>query len=167
MTASCKVTKVAVRNESVNIIPDFAEFAIDLRAQTNAAMDAMLLQVEKAVYSAGGGNGSEVTLKAGAGMMAAVPNLYLEQIVGQAIEEILPVAGRVPPPVTLGAEDFHFYPLLRPEVQATMVGLGTNLTPGLHHPQMQFDLSALRTGAAVLALSAIKLFETGVDSDTY
>jgi amidohydrolase len=160
--SSCKVTKAFVGNESANIIPDSASFGIDLRAQTNAAMDAMLVQVEKAVLAAGSANGAEVQLQAGPRMMAAVPNIYMEQVVGQAIEEILTPAGRVPPPVTPGAEDFHFYPLLKPEVQATMVGLGTGLTPGLHHPQMSFDLKALRTGAAILALSAVKLFEAGV-----
>jgi amidohydrolase len=160
--ASCKVTKAIVLNESVNIIPDFAEFAIDLRAQTNAAMDALRQQVEAAVYSAGQANGAEVRLQAGVQMAAAVPNPFMEEIVGQAIEEILSPAGKVPPPVTPGAEDFHFYPVLKPDVQATMIGLGTNLTPGLHHPQISFDLKALGIGTALLALSVINLFNSRV-----
>ncbi|WP_408010093.1 M20/M25/M40 family metallo-hydrolase [Pseudalkalibacillus sp. A8] len=62
-------------------------------------------------------------------------------------------------PVTPGGEDFHFYPKNKPDIQATMVGLGTGLTPGLHHPNMTFNLSSLKNGVAVLAASMIKLSE--------
>ena len=41
-----------------------------------------------------------------------------------------------PPVVTPGGEDFHFYTLKRPSIKATMLGLGCDLTPGLHHPTM-------------------------------
>jgi amidohydrolase len=161
LSASCKITRIKVPNESVNLIPDSAEFAVDLRAQTNAAMDVLLLQLENAIRCAGMANGAEVRLRTGARMVAAIPNPLLEKVVGEAIEEVLSSSGRVAPPVTPGAEDFHFYPLLQPELLATMIGLGTNLTPGLHHPHMKFDLSSLRAGTAILALSALKLFEFG------
>ena len=52
----------------------------------------------------------------------------------------------VPPSVTSGGEDFHFYSVKRPEVKATMLGLGCGLKPGLHHPHMTFDHDALFNG---------------------
>lgn len=156
--ASSKVTKANVPNESRNIIPDFAEFEIDMRAQTNEAMNALLPQVEHAVLHAGRTNGAKVEVQSGPNMAAAIPNAWMENVVGEAIEEVLSPSARVLPPVTPGCEDFHFYPLLKPNVQATMVGLGTGLSPGLHDAKMTFDLKALQNGAAILALSAVKLF---------
>jgi amidohydrolase len=158
--SSCKVTKLTVDNKSVNIIPDIGSFAIDLRAQTNEAMDALLQKVEAAVSLAGSMNGAQVELRTGARMVAAVPNRYMEKVVGDAIVDVMGEAGFVTPPVTPGGEDFHFYPLLKPDVQATMIGLGCDLLPGLHHPQMKFNLEALRLGTAMLALSAVKLLDS-------
>jgi len=63
------------------------------------------------------------------------------------------------PIVTPGAEDFHFYPAERRTLRATMVGLGCGLEPGLHHPDMNFNLGALGVGTAILAMSAIMLLE--------
>jgi amidohydrolase len=159
--ASCKVTKINVPNQSRNVIPDTAEFEIDLRAQTNEAMKALVTQVERAVLQAGKANGAEVEVQAGPEMAAATRNEFMESVVGEAIKEVLSPAARVLPPITPGCEDFHFYPLLKPNLQATMIGLGTGLSPGLHHPQMTFDLKALQSGAAILALSAVKLFKSG------
>ncbi|MEH7502576.1 hypothetical protein V7152_11240 [Neobacillus drentensis] len=41
-----------------------------------------------------------------------------------------------------------------------MLGLGCDLSPGLHHPQMNFNLEALRYGSKILTKTA--LLETEV-----
>ncbi|MBP1993796.1 M20 peptidase aminoacylase family protein [Paenibacillus eucommiae] len=158
--ASCKVTKLTVDNKSVNIIPDIGSFAIDVRAQTNQAIEDLLQKVEAAVTLAGSMNGAQVELRVGARMAAAVPNKHMEKVVGEAIVDVIGDAGFVNPTVTPGGEDFHYYPLLKPNVQATMIGLGCDLLPGLHHPQMKFNLDALRLGTAMLALSVVKLLDS-------
>lgn len=89
----------------------------------------------------------------------AIPNAYMEQVVGNAIEQVLGPQGWAPPVVTPGAEDFHFYPAELGSLQATMVGLGSGLSPGLHHPQMAFNLDALAIGTSIMALAAIQLLE--------
>ncbi|SFA72553.1 amidohydrolase [Cohnella sp. OV330] len=155
--ASCNVTKLHVPNESSNIIPDLGTFTIDVRAQTNEAMDRLLPDLEAAVHAVGGANGSPVTLRMKSRTAAASPDPDLEALVGTVIAELLGEDGYAPPPVTPGGEDFHFYALRKPELRATMVGLGCGLQPGLHHPHMQFDLDALETGAAVLALAVVRL----------
>jgi amidohydrolase len=38
-----------------------------------------------------------------------------------------------------------------------MVGLGTDLSPGLHHPNMYFNLDALQNGVEILSVAALKL----------
>lgn len=155
--ASCKVTKLHVPNESSNIIPDLGTFAIDVRAQTNDAMDALLHDLEAAVHAVGGAHGSPVTLRMKSRTAAASPDPGLEALVGTVIAELLGEDGYAPPPVTPGGEDFHFYALRKPGLRATMVGLGCGLQPGLHHPHMRFDLDALENGAAVLALAVVRL----------
>ncbi|WP_135557444.1 amidohydrolase [Paenibacillus cymbidii] len=156
--SSCKVTRAEVPNAQVNVIPDTATFDVDVRAQTNAAMEELLVRVETAIRAAGCANGAEVAVARGAQMAAATPNPEMERIVGKAIRSLLGNEGFALPPVTPGGEDFHFYPLFIPGVQATMVGLGAGLAPGLHHPNMTFNTDCLRTGSAILALAAVECF---------
>lgn len=61
--------------------------------------------------------------------------------------------------MTTGGEDFHFYTVKRPEVKAAMLGLGCDLSPGLHHPEMTFQIDALYPGIEILAETIIQTFE--------
>lgn len=63
--------------------------------------------------------------------------------------------------VTPGGEDFHFYTLERPTIKATMLGVGCDLEPGLHHPNMTFNHQAIFLGAEILAQAVIDTFERG------
>ena len=51
--------------------------------------------------------------------------------------------------MTPGAEDFHFYPQML-GIKSTYIGLGADLTPALHHPEMTFNLKALEYGKEIL-----------------
>ncbi|MDF2721185.1 MAG: amidohydrolase [Paenibacillus sp.] len=161
--SSAKVTQAAA-GSTINIIPDYASFGIDLRAQTNEAMEELMRGVVRAVQAAGSANGAEVTIAPTARMVAATPNAEMEAIVGRAIRESLGDEAYSPPVLTSGGEDFHQYALARPGLAMTMVGLGTGLSPGLHHPEMSFNLEALQHGVAIMATAAVLLFEQGADS---
>lgn len=156
---SAKVTQASAGG-TINIIPDYGTFGIDLRTQTNDGMDDLIRRVRRGVLAAGTANGAEVALDIATRTAAAAPNPMMERIVGEAIREMLGDEGWSPPIVTSGGEDFHFYPLERPQLSATMIGLGAALSPGLHHPEMSFDLAALRHGAAILAAAALLLFKS-------
>lgn len=52
--------------------------------------------------------------------------------------------------MTPGGDDFHFYTIKRPHLKATMIGLGCDLKPGLHHPNMTFDRNAMFNGVEIL-----------------
>ena len=156
--SSAKVTMVQTEGRNMNIIPDEAIFGIDLRAQTNDAMKTLLEQVKKAVYASVAWNGAEVELETLIELAAAVPNMWMEELVTEAIKETLGEKGTSPPVVTPGGEDFHFYAMHKPSLKATMIGLGADLAPGLHHPKMHFNVSALEDGVKILAQSVIKLF---------
>lgn len=157
--SSVKVTQVKAGGQNINVIPDEAEFGIDLRAQTNEAMEELIPKIMKAVISAGSANGAEVDLNIEAKMVAASPNPFMEEIVRGAIIEQLGEEAVKAPPLTPGGEDFHFYDKGCPKIQTTIIGLGTDLEPGLHHPSMTFNLRSLGNGTAVLAAAAFKLFE--------
>ncbi|MDF2649114.1 MAG: amidohydrolase [Paenibacillus sp.] len=58
--------------------------------------------------------------------------------------------------VTQGGEDFHFYPLEKNGLASTMVGLGCDLKPGLHHPHMSFALDALLYGTQILSSAVLE-----------
>jgi amidohydrolase len=157
VSASAKVTTVTAGGDNVNIIPDYAEFGIDVRAVRNEVMDELLKRVEHAVLVAGSVNGAEVSIDRLASMVAATASVEMEEVVEEAIVEALGENGLVPPPVTPGGEDFHFYKTHYPAIKATLVGLGTGLAPGLHHPNMSFELDSLLNGVKILSLSVSKV----------
>ncbi|RTR35195.1 amidohydrolase [Robertmurraya yapensis] len=160
VSASVKVTMVKAGGANLNIISDFAEFGIDVRAERNEVMDELLEKVFHAVVTAGSINFAEVKLEAEASMVAAESSPYFEGIVREAIVEALGEAGLAKVPVTPGGEDFHFYKEYFPNLEATMVGLGTDLSPGLHHPKMNFNPDALLNGVKILSHALVKVFET-------
>jgi amidohydrolase len=77
------------------------------------------------------------------------------QLMRKAIVDTVGEENTRPPVVTPGGEDFHFYTLKRPNIKATMLGLGCGLHPGLHHPQMTFNRQALITGVEILTRTVL------------
>jgi amidohydrolase len=157
VSASAKVTMVKAGGDNLNTIPDYAEFGLDVRAERNEVMTELLKRIQHAVVTSGSVNHAEVKLEPLASMVAAEASSQLEKIVEVAIVEALGEDGLVPPPVTPGGEDFHFYKQTYPHIQSTMVGLGTGLAPGLHHPNMSFNLDALLNGVKILSLAILKI----------
>ncbi|KAB7706706.1 amidohydrolase [Bacillus aerolatus] len=159
VSASAKVTMVQAGGNNINIIPDYAEFGIDIRAQDNHVLHQLIEQIEHAILYAGSANRAKVEVETLAAMVAAEPSPEMEELVKAAIVEALGEDALAAPPVTPGGEDFHFYKSSFPHIQATMVGLGTDLQPGLHHPNMSFNLDSLQNGVKVLAISTLKLLQ--------
>jgi amidohydrolase len=157
VSASAKVTMVKAGGDNLNTIPDYAEFGLDVRAERNEVMTELLKRIQHAVVTSGSVNHAEVKLEPLASMVAAEASSQLEKIVEVAIVEALGEDGLVPPPVTPGGEDFHFYKQTYPHIQSTMIGLGTGLAPGLHHPNMSFNLDALLNGVKILSLAILKI----------
>ncbi|MFT8320171.1 MAG: M20 peptidase aminoacylase family protein [Bacillus sp. (in: firmicutes)] len=159
LPSSIKMTYAQAGGKNFNIIPDYAEFAIDIRAQTNEEMEQLLKKVNKSIQEAGEANGAKVELEILSEMVAAEPNRFMEEVVGDSIKEALGSENIVLPPVTPGGEDFHFYPRKNNRTQATMIGLGTDLQPGLHHPEMNFQLDSLLNGVKIMVMATLKLLK--------
>jgi amidohydrolase len=156
---SAKLTMFQAGGESINIIPGNAVFSIDVRSQTNQVMDQLMERVEKAIRSVAELGGVEINVEIVAEIAAAEVDDTAVELMAQAIIDTVGEPFLVPPIVTPGGEDFHYYTLKRPSVKATMLGLGCDLSPGLHHPQMTFNRDSLLTGIEILVRTVIHSFE--------
>ncbi|WP_134704220.1 M20 peptidase aminoacylase family protein [Ammoniphilus sp. YIM 78166] len=159
--SSIKMTRFQAGDKSGNIIPDYAEFTLDVRAQTNPVMDVLVDKVEKIAQGLSLIYGAEIQIKPGVRVAAAVVDEDARGLMQRAIEAVVGQDKCVPPIVTSGGEDFHFYTVLKPELKATMLGLGCDLQPGLHHPLMSFNRSDLMTGIEILATVLLETWHHG------
>jgi amidohydrolase len=157
--ASIKMTKFHAGEKSGNVIPDRAEFTLDLRAQTNQVMEQLLESLHNVVKGIAVIYDADIQLQSGVRIAAAEVNPEAQRIMESAIVAALGEQKCVPPIITSGAEDFHFYSLMKPALKTTMLGLGCDLQPGLHHPQMTFRREDLLAGIEILARAVMETFE--------
>lgn len=155
---SAKMTMFQAGGESANIIPGSAVFSLDLRAQTNVVMDKLMNLVDKAISSVAELSDVIINYEIIAEIAAAQVDDTAVEMMAQAIRETVGEQFLVPPIVTPGGEDFHYYTLKRPSVKATMLGLGCDLSPGLHHPNMTFNHDSILTGIEILVRTVIHSF---------
>lgn len=154
---SAKVTRLIAGGNASNIIPDTAELSLDLRCQTNALMRELLDKAARAVESAASTVGAQASTHIKGGVAAAEYSDEMIALAREAIVATLGEAGLLAPIVTPGADDFHFYAQHKPSLKTGFVGLGCNLSPGLHHPEMHFDPAALKDGVRILSYMVEKL----------
>ncbi|WP_132745854.1 M20 peptidase aminoacylase family protein [Scopulibacillus darangshiensis] len=159
---SVKMTKLWAGGDSANIIPGHASFSIDLRAQTNEIMALLIEQVENVVQTTADFYKVKIELSKPSHIAAAKVHYEAQRYMADAITEILGKDHLDEPLVTPGGDDFHFYTLKRPSIKATMLGLGCDLAPGLHHPQMTFDRDALFSGIQILTTAILNTLEQEV-----
>lgn len=157
--ATVKMTMLAAGGESYNIIPDKARFALDLRAQTNQAMDDLLARVRQVIDGVAVSFQAQIEIETGSRMVAAEVDDEAKRLMELAIADVLGEENVKPAPVSPGAEDFHYYAVERPQIKATMLALGCDLKPGLHHPHMQFQRSSLAHGVEIMARVVVRTFE--------
>jgi amidohydrolase len=156
---SVKMTQVSAGGQNKNIIPGSAQFHLDLRAQTNETMNELVKKVDHILNRVASLYGVEIVFEHQEKVYAAVLNKEAQQIMAQAIVETLGAEQLKPPVITPGAEDFHFYTKERPHLKAAMLGLGCDLEPGLHHPNMRFQLESLLDGIEILTRTVLATFE--------
>ncbi|MBS4177924.1 M20 peptidase aminoacylase family protein [Lederbergia citrea] len=147
---SVKVTKFHAGGKNTNIIPGQAALAFDLRAQTNGKMKLLKEKVYHILVAAQYLFKSKIMITTDYGVAAAEVNDEAKEIAKIAIQRVLGKEKTVPPLLTPGGDDFHFYTIHKPSLKSTMVGLGCGLQPGLHHPDMSFDKEALFNGINIL-----------------
>lgn len=146
---SVKMTGFHAGGKSENIIPGNATFSIDMRAQNNDAMTELEQEVSRVFDAINQRYGIDIQTTSN-GIAAAKTNDEAIAIMNQAIKDALGEQQADEPLQTPGGDDFHFYTIKKPELKATMLGLGCDLKPGLHHPHMTFNHKALINGVNIL-----------------
>ncbi|MFC5588815.1 amidohydrolase [Sporosarcina soli] len=148
---SAKLTKVQAGGDSLNIIPGTASFAIDTRAQSNEVLNELKERVSEGIEAIGKLHHVEIEMVWSDYTPAAEVSEEAASLAAEAIVETLGEEAFAPAIITSGSDDFHFYTIHNPELKAAMIGIGADLGPGLHHPDMTFNREALDMGARVLA----------------
>ncbi|WKA60506.1 amidohydrolase [Planococcus shenhongbingii] len=148
---SAKLTNIQAGGESLNIIPGSADFALDVRSQSNSLMAELRKRIDAGLESIAALHGVEIEWEWDDYTPAAEVSEEAMQIADAAIRSVIGDENTSAPIETTGADDFHFYTIKKPELKAAMLGVGADLVPGLHHPDMAFNRDALDIGARVLA----------------
>lgn len=148
---SAKLTKIQAGGENANIIPGTATFSIDVRAQKNAILSQMKDQIEKDLQAIKQLFDIEIEWKWEDITPGAEVSKEAAAMTREGIIEAVGIENLAEEVITSGSDDFHFYTVRHPEVKAAMIGIGADLVPGLHHPNMMFNYEALAIGSKVIA----------------
>ncbi|MEC5320719.1 amidohydrolase [Brenneria populi subsp. brevivirga] len=154
---SVKATRFLCDAGVTNSIPDKAVVCWDLRAQHNKPMETLKASVIQAIARSAAAYGASAQVAVLKEMPAAQVDDGMTALIAEAITETLGEQGLAAAKTTPGSEDFFHYPIQRPRIKAGFWGLGANLTPGLHHPEMRFDPDALQIGVRVFKSCIAKI----------
>lgn len=157
---SIKMTYISAGGDNRNIIPGIGHFGIDIRAQNNTIMFELQQKFSNVVEGVKQALDANIEWKIVSQMPAAIINDEAISFATKGIKKVIGEENLVPTLVTSGGDDFHFYTIKKPELKATMIGLGCDLAPGLHHPYMRFNLDALENGAYILTETVLATFES-------
>ena len=146
---SVKATRFLCDSGVTNAIPAKAVVTWDLRAQYNKTMDELCAKFLPAIEGAAASIGATVEVLDSFRIPAAELNDEATALLADSISSILGKSNCIDPIYTPGGEDFFFYTVEKPSLKAGFFGLGCNLRPGLHHPDMSFDISALEDGVSI------------------
>ncbi len=146
---SAKVTMFNSNTLVTNAIPDKVSIAIDSRAENNEIMQSIQEKIKNIVATVPTSIGASAEITKMDGIPAADYDDAITQIIAESIKEVLGEDGFLAPIKTPGGDDFHFYKQLVPKLKVAFVGIGADLTPGLHMLDMSFDEKALGNGAEI------------------
>ncbi|WP_261130517.1 amidohydrolase [Bacillus sp. Marseille-Q3570] len=146
---SIKITELH-SGEATNLIPEKARFTFDLRSASNATMTKLIERAQNICKKIATTTGTDIETAIEEHSPAAVESETAIDAAKTAIVTILGEKNFIPVCNSPGAEDFHFYTWKNPDIAGTMIGLGCDLKPGLHHPKMKFSKEALIYGTKIL-----------------
>jgi len=158
--SSIKATQIQGGGPSSNSIPECAEVAFDLRSQSNQVMWELIKKAKTAIEQGAASVGATARVEVVGGAPAAEYNRQMIELAKEAIVEEVGEKGLLEEIITPGAEDFHEFTQAYPHLKTTYLGLGCDLEPGLHDPEMHFNKAALEIGVKVL----IRVVQKGLAS---
>lgn len=147
---SAKTTKFVSDGLVTNAIPGGVALSFDLRAESNALMKSILEKVFDIVENLPKSIGAKGLIEYFGEVPGAEYDGEVVAILERAIKEAMGEKALLPPILTPGGDDFHFYKRLMPSLKTGYVGIGADLTPGLHDPDMKFNDEALPNGVKII-----------------
>lgn len=154
---SIKFTSVHADGLNNSSVPGTGRVGMDLRANTNEVMDELIEKAKAAITAGAATIGCDVDIEVIPGLPAGIIDDYMAKVASEAITEVLGPEGTMTVRDTPGGDDFTIYPFSKREMKATFLGLGCDLTPGLHDPAMNFDTRALANGVSIIAAMIQKI----------
>jgi len=149
LSYSAKATRFLCDSGVTNAIPAHALVCWDIRAQFNATMEELQKKLLQVIPAGAATVGATVKVNILKEMPAAELDSEITSLLAASIAEVLGEANVLPPVYTPGGEDFFHYVKAKPDIKAGFFGLGVNASPGLHHPEMKFDVHALENGVNI------------------
>ncbi|RQD68430.1 MAG: amidohydrolase [Tindallia sp. MSAO_Bac2] len=156
---SAKATKISSDNKAGNVVPSRAEIEFDLRSESNEHLENMEEKLMQTLEQTAESFGATANFDWSERTPAARNYKEIQDLVRQAITELVGNEGVASPIKTTGAEDFHLYAERIEGLQSVMLGIGADVNPGLHMVNMEFNQEVLVLGAQALALSAMDIFD--------
>lgn len=147
---SLKTTHLTVKDINPDGVQDWIEMIVDLKHEDTPSYAKMQDKAAKAVKEIAKSIGATATVQS----INYVPGGQLsEEAIKTATQAIIEELGEehcADQVIATGGDDFHYFaPYLK--CRATYLGVGGDVYPSLHHPEMQFDPAVLDSGAKVLA----------------
>ena len=152
--SSAKVTYINAGTIGASSIPPEGTIVVDLRCQNNEEMEILIKKVTRAIETGAETVDCKAEIKVIPGLPAAVYDDGMIQMADSVLRRVLGDGASLGIIQTTGAEDFHEFTKHKPSLRTTYIGLGADLFPGLHHPDMTFRREALLKGIEILVRMA-------------
>ena len=156
---SVKTTRFLGGAGSLNAICDKVNIGFDLRSTSNSEMLALRQRVSEIVINTAKVYGAEAQCHIVGTCPAAEADPSLQAVTCEAIVEELGPEGLIPAASITVGEDFNFFKEQLPQLKTASLGIGCDLVPRLHDPDMCFDHAALAPAIKVLARLTHKLLQ--------
>lgn len=154
---SVKTTRFMGGAGSLNSICDKVNIGFDLRSTSNAEMLILRKKVKDIIENTAKVYGAAASSHIVGNCPAAEADQSLLKLTQDVIIEELGASALLPAANITVGEDFNFFKQERPQLKTVSLGIGCDLEPGLHDPDMHFDHSALENAVKVLAKLTLKL----------
>ena len=156
---SVKTTRFLGGAGSLNAICDKVNIGFDLRSTSNSEMLALRQRVSEIVINTAKVYGAEAQCHIVGTCPAAEADPSLQAVTCEAIVEELGPEGLIPAASITVGEDFNFFKEQLPQLKTASLGIGCDLVPRLHDPDMCFDHGALAPAIKVLTRLTHKLLQ--------
>ena len=156
---SVKTTRFMGGAGSLNAICDKVNIGFDLRSTSNSEMLKLRQRVQDIVVNTAKVYGAEAQCHIVGTCPAAEADPSLLAVTSEAIVAELGPEGLIPAASITVGEDFNFFKEQRPSLKTASLGIGCDLLPRLHDPEMAFDHAALAPAIRVLASLCLKILQ--------